>query len=414
MTRIRNEVFRGGNSLKRHDIHLFWIKLLCIVSFSVDFRTYGATASYLCNTMVSDAYVRQRMEYKYDKAYTAETMLYNSNIVLSHTPHITVSRSNETAIVKIGEEQNWHPNEPSFDSRYAHFVTYIFVLDQYNNTVAIKYMDPEKEYSRNVQFTYMEFNVPYSDDEIELTPYQVCNRHGLFKGETIRVTNRILGDDSAHEKRECADIFRVVKDQDIDSQSHKAFVADFFWRQAKHPFNEPEPFTEADGSSHVPHIKLDDSPSNVITGSVIVGDEKYYHPMKGTIESSDMSDEKNSPHWITNIWIVDQYNKILVMKVLDPTDMNIATMKFYVENSADTVESVRAYLWCNTHGLWVGPAVTVKKADEPVSVSGPDPPLWKYVGLASSALSAVLILLLVSNYRSKGSSKHFQPENIST
>ena len=71
-------------------------------------------------------------------------------------------------------------------------------------------------------------------------------------------------------------------------------------------------------------------------------------------------DGVTEPHWITELYVVDQNDKILTMKSLDPTGVDAATLDFDVPEGT---ESVTAYSWCNIHGLWVGPTVEIPASD---------------------------------------------------
>ena len=62
------------------------------------------------------------------------------------------------------------------------------------------------------------------------------------------------------------------------------------------------------------------------------------------------------PHWITEIYVVDQSDNIFAMTSLDPTGVDSATWDFTVPKG---VESMTAFAWCNIHGLYEGPTVTV-------------------------------------------------------
>ena len=62
------------------------------------------------------------------------------------------------------------------------------------------------------------------------------------------------------------------------------------------------------------------------------------------------------PHWITEIYVMDDTGKVVAMSSLDPTLVDAAKMEFEVPESAKTLT---AYEWCNIHGLWVGPTVEV-------------------------------------------------------
>ena len=126
-----------------------------------------------------------------------------------------------------------------------------------------------------------------------------------------------------------------------------------FMRQQKETYGSDVPFTEDDGEKHTPYITLANDGKSAY---IFVGKEDGgpVHPMVGS------SDGIAEPHWITELYVVDQDDNIIVMKSLDPTGVNEARMEFDVP---DDVDSLTAYSWCNIHGLWVGPTVEVEMDD---------------------------------------------------
>lgn len=112
--------------------------------------------------------------------------------------------------------------------------------------------------------------------------------------------------------------------------------ADFLRLQAE-VFQSETPFTEADGEKHTPYITVnDDGTSSILVGKV--GGE--IHPMNGS------SDGVTEPHWITEIYVVDQDDNIVAMKSLDPTGVTEATMTFDTPEGATTLQ---AYSWCSEY-----------------------------------------------------------------
>ena len=88
---------------------------------------------------------------------------------------------------------------------------------------------------------------------------------------------------------------------------------------------------------------------------MFVGDvDIAVHPMKASVNGSE-------PHWVTHIYVVNQDNKVIAMESLDPTFVDVAAMEFDIPPG---VTSVKAYEFCNIHGLWEGPSVKVQKAAE--------------------------------------------------
>jgi len=120
--------------------------------------------------------------------------------------------------------------------------------------------------------------------------------------------------------------------------------ADFLRRQAAAPFNSLSPYNETHGSKHVPYISL-----NGTKAVVTVGDGNPYHPMTASTDPSEV-------HFITHIYVLDQNGEIVAMSMLNPTSADIAQIQFDVPLGATTLQ---AFEWCNKHGLWKGPEVSV-------------------------------------------------------
>jgi len=83
------------------------------------------------------------------------------------------------------------------------------------------------------------------------------------------------------------------------------------------------------------------------------------HPMNGSPDGVAV------PHWITEVYVMDENDVIVAMKSLDSTGVDSATLEFDVPEGA---ESLQAYIWCNLHGLYTGPAVEVKAMSMTVEV----------------------------------------------
>ena len=71
-----------------------------------------------------------------------------------------------------------------------------------------------------------------------------------------------------------------------------------------------------------------------------------------------------APHWITELYVVDQTGSILDLTTLDPTNVDTATYDFTVpevNGDGEKVTSLTAYSWCNLHGLYVSPTVEISE-----------------------------------------------------
>lgn len=99
------------------------------------------------------------------------------------------------------------------------------------------------------------------------------------------------------------------------------------------------------------------------------------------------TDGVTEPHWITEIWIEDDQGHITTLKTLDPTGVEYASLEFFPEENA---KQLTAYIWCNIHGLYVGPTV-----DVPVEDNGMEPPESSASTTAILTSSSWVVALLV-------------------
>jgi desulfoferrodoxin (superoxide reductase-like protein) len=200
------------------------------------------------------------------------------------------------------------------------------------------------------EFSSITFTVP--DGVTEMVAYEWCNKHGLWAGPAVQVpaTETLIEEKSLAISDECSV-------SDFPEAAWPSVHADFLRLQAQ-VFESETPFTEADGEKHVPYITVNkDGTSSILVGKV----GGPIHPMNGS------ADGETTPHWITEVYVVDQDGKIVAMKSLDPTGVTEATMTFDTPKEATTLQ---AYAWCNIHGLYEGPvtAAKVKDAEEEVEV----------------------------------------------
>ena len=171
------------------------------------------------------------------------------------------------------------------------------------------------------------------------------NKHGLWIGETVAVPSVVTSETRSADSS-CGP-------KQWPSAAWESVHADLLRQQAAH-FDSESVFTEVDGKKHTPYITLEG-----VKGKVFVGVEggEPIHPM---VASRD-----GAVHWVTEIYIVDQDGNIVAMESLDPTDVSEATMEFDItEDMTGGGTTLKAYSYCNIHGLWVGPEVEVVETDE--------------------------------------------------
>mmetsp|Transcript_113197 Transcript_113197/g.315185 ORF Transcript_113197/g.315185 Transcript_113197/m.315185 type:complete len:329 (-) Transcript_113197:99-1085(-) len=122
---------------------------------------------------VADFHRRQKLTWKEDSPYTEEDGK-------KHTPYITLSGS--TGTVTVGDGNPYHPMNAGDNPAQVHWVTHIYVLDQSDAIVTIQNVDPEFVAKAQITFT-----VP--SDATNLTAYEFCNLHGLWRGPTVEVVS---------------------------------------------------------------------------------------------------------------------------------------------------------------------------------------------------------------------------------
>lgn len=286
----------------------------------------SSAASEFCSTVYADYHRRQL-------AYFSEDGVFDIESGAKHVPVLTLSEDGSTATIVVGngdeEDGVWHPMIASDDPSTVHFITHIMVKDQNDNVIAAKALDPTIEGPATVTI-----DVPAG--ATELTPYEWCNIHGLWVGETVPIPTTTA---EARSTTEC-------EVSQYPEGAWESVHADFL-RQQKETYQSDTPFKEEDGVKHIPYITLNE---DGVTGSIIVGVEPDpVHPMIGSVDGI------TDPHWITEVYVVDaDTGKIITMKSLDPTGVDAATMEFDIPTGT---ESIVAYEWCNIHGLWESPKV---------------------------------------------------------
>jgi len=296
---------------------------------------------------------RQKLTWQTDEPF-------NESHGAKHTPYINVS--GDIATITVGNGDPYHPMVAagSLDGA-VHFVTHIYVLDQDGGFVHEQALSP-----MGVDRAQTAFLIPRG--VTSLTAYEFCNLHGLWKGPTVLVTQPVV--EATPSASTCAMA-------PVAESAWLSFVADFNRRQSNpdEPFQEIEPYTESDGKKHTPYISIHGT-----TATVTVGDGSPYHPMVA-------SDAAATVHFVTHIYVLDQAGEIVVLKNLNPENVDKAQVDFTVPSSAT---SLTAYEFCNKHGLWKGPTVTVKDTTTSVEV------IYEYDGVARVSMQVGLWLSIAA------------------
>jgi len=159
------------------------------------------------------------------------------------------------------------------------------------------------------------------------------NKHGLWAGPAVQVPTSET--ETVPVEQKSLEVSGECSVSDFPEAAWPSVHADFLRLQAQ-VFESEMPYTEADGEKHVPYITVnEDGTSSILVGKV----GGPIHPMNG-------SDGETSPHWITEIYVVDQDGTIVAMKSLDPTGVTEATMTFDTPEGATTMQ---AYSWCSEY-----------------------------------------------------------------
>ena len=127
--------------------------------------------------------------------------------------------------------------------------------------------------------------------------------------------------------------------------------ADFLRIQGERFSKDGSIFTVVNGTKHTPYTTFHEDAMNA-TVTIGNGDEEggKYHPVVP-------SDDPDEVHYATHIYVVDEGGEIVALQAMDPSSgMVPATMTFDIPTGA---KSLVAYEFCNIHGLWMGPEVSV-------------------------------------------------------
>lgn len=333
-----------------------------------------------CLTLHEDLVRRQTDEWGSTGPFTIEDGT-------KHTPFVAFNAETRKATVIVGNGDDvggvYHPMVASDNPTTVHFVTHIYAVDQHGVIFATETMDPNMPAPASVMF-----DVP--EQVTEMTAYEFCNLHGLWMGPTVSTAMAELGFDNnstnVEKAGEDAEPLFCYIDSPL-SVAFDSFAADFVRRQSLPPFNSLDPYDEDDGTKHTPYVRLNDNG----TATVTVGVEGNYHVMKGAAWELDENGETVEPHWITEVYVVDQTGEILSMQSLNPTHLDIAQITFDIPSSATTLT---AYEWCNIHGLYIGPTIDVITGEIITSNTGAEEE--EMAGLASGAESQQKIITVAA------------------
>eukprot|EP00928_Gymnodinium_smaydae_P095054 TRINITY_DN8104_c0_g2_i1.p1 TRINITY_DN8104_c0_g2~~TRINITY_DN8104_c0_g2_i1.p1 ORF type:complete len:1846 (+),score=294.15 TRINITY_DN8104_c0_g2_i1:63-5600(+) len=271
-----------------------------------------------------------------------------------HKPYLRIEGTTAIVLVGLGAVTGRtgdaiHPMSYSDDANTIHWIDTVWAEDQDKRILAMRRLSPTEAPPATLVF-----EIPANTTRI--TAYQHCNKHGMFKGTTLRVdaVQTVSGLAPACNITGCGSL-----SQDMDVCS--AHVAEY-WRLHAREFSKNSP---VDGNTNLKH-----KPTLILNGDgtaiVKVGEDNRqsngditYHPMSPSAEPSAI-------HWINAIWVMDQAGNLVAMRGLEPTEPSPATLTFDVPASAT---KLTAYEYCNKHGLFSGGEVVVPSGSTKPSVT---------------------------------------------
>jgi desulfoferrodoxin (superoxide reductase-like protein) len=202
-----------------------------------------------------------------------------------------------------------------------------------------------------------------------LIPYEFCNKHGLFQGDTVTVDTAnipyVTGAAATCSLQQCDDGLltppavapALLTPEYSDDVACSGRSMDFWRRQAAaqgvtvdvatamvKPEGDDTDAAVSGHHKHTPWLSIDGQQATVIVGGELGSPN---HPMSG---------ESDSVHFIEAVWVLDQNNKAVGFQMFSPTDIVPVTMSFRIP--AGTT-SLTAYEYCNLHGLYKGETFSV-------------------------------------------------------
>ena len=252
-------------------------------------------------------------------------------IQAKHDPFITYNRELETGTIVVlgtnGSTENLHPQDFP-----THYVEAIWARDQHGTIVVFQSLTTATTPSALFDLSNV---VPAVTS---LVPFEYCNLHGLWVG-----LNGIGY--AAIRDQTTLDLVSATGDPVPGGRYEVGAVP------RKH-----EPYMKI-ASSRLAHVVVRGNTGSTAAGSL--------HPM-------------SSAHFISNIWVTDQDGTIICEQLFDGSESS-PEMDCEIPAGVDTVQS---HEFCNLHGLWSGPIVTVayevfaSGKEESTSSTGVGPTLY--------------------------------------
>ena len=249
---------------------------------------------------------------------------------VKHDPHLVYDSTRRVGYAMVlgtnGSEQNLHPQ-----SYPGHYVEAIWARDQHGSIVFFESLTTAT--APRAAFDLSATVPPVTS----LVPFEYCNLHGLWRGLNS------IG-------------FAAIRDQTtLDLGMPGPGVPGGRYEVGAAP-RKHEPYMKISSSSSA-HVVVRGNNGSTAAGSL--------HPM-------------SSGHFISNIWVTDQDGTIICEQLFDGSEAS-PEMDCEIPPETDTVQS---HEFCNLHGLWSGPIVTVayevfaSGKEESTSSTGVGPTLY--------------------------------------
>jgi len=211
------------------------------------------------------------------------------------------------------EEDSLHPMSAE------HFIEYLYVKDQNGRVIHLQKWTAEEaanEASKpktKIVFTKFELR----EDVTHMTPYSLCNLHGLWKGPEY-------------------DVLWEKKVAFVQGATRPNTIVQ---KYGYHPLKEHKRHEK-----HVPHLTFtvgEGDTGNLVGKAVVRG-------YAGSIENPhDMRED----HFIECIYVKDQHDRTIALQMMKPETHEKPIITFQIPQGTQTVQ---AYEYCQVHGLWQG------------------------------------------------------------
>ncbi|KAJ9449941.1 hypothetical protein DIPPA_27312 [Diplonema papillatum] len=262
------------------------------------------------------------------------------------TLHLPVQKFDSGfALVTVGLGAG-HPTVASEDPGEVHYIASIYVVDDESDTVVAM-----------AEFTATSAGPPslrfkVSQSVSSLTPFALCNKHGLFQGESAVSPYYHRDAPSFCELNVCSSN-ELGLDSDHQCAQFSVLKAEALRRQES-SFSTTSAFPPSDSNAkHTPFITLDADSS---TGKVTVGLGTVSGDPSDPTHPTTFSMDPTLLHFIELIYVEDQLGRVVAAGQLTVVDVEPAVLGFTIPTG---VTHLTAFALCNQHGLFASSNLSV-------------------------------------------------------